>query len=83
MTLQKDAEDLRAQLRAVRADMSTAAQQAEADRREGLSKLRQLQSVADANVCFLSGTRISTVIHRKRHTGGLPSAEVYSAIWTP
>ena len=49
--LQRDAEDLRAQLRAARADMTAAAQRAEAEHRESLCKLRQVQSEADAQAC--------------------------------
>lgn len=50
--MQKDAEDLRAQLQSVRAEMVAAAQRTEAERCEGQVKLRRLQSEADTIVCF-------------------------------
>ena len=57
--LQRDAEDLRAQLRAVRADMTAAAQRAEAEHKESLFNLCQVQSEADAQACSNLLTRIS------------------------
>ncbi len=55
---QRDAEDLRAEVRAVQADMTAAARSAEAERQEGLRKLCHAQSKADAQVCphLLSST---------------------------
>jgi len=50
--LQKDAEDLRAQLQSVRAEMVAAAQRTEAERCEGQAKLRRVQSEADTIVRF-------------------------------
>ena len=45
---QKDAEELRLQLQAVRGEMAAAAQKGEAERSEHQAKLQRMQSEADA-----------------------------------
>ena len=50
--MQKDAEDLRAELDAVRAEMARAAQQAEAARQDDAKNVCQIRMEGEAQVCL-------------------------------
>ena len=60
--MQKDAEDLRAELDAVRADMSRAAQQAEAARQNNAKNVCRIQTECEAQVCLCFQCTLCSVI---------------------